>query len=937
MTTARKPEVLVIERGNESRMTDRRSFIAAGLRRLAVRRPVAFVSTAILALALIAGGITVVKFADRSIAEADARLEHHAEALSADLGNLFLDASRDLRLARLNSTFDGALASAGITAREQGLIEGAITYVGERYHVDEICLIRPNGAETARWNGGTVAPLGSLSADESGNPFFKPAMSLGDDAVFVTQPYVSPDSHRWVYGFATPIVLATGVRAGVLHFEIPIQRLVDLVTSDPFDDGGSTMVVDRAGRMLVDPAAPLSMAATVDANASLPLIASTQSSGLRDVLAAAIADPAGSAMVSFDDARGAQRVAYRSVPGTDLVVLSVSPFASLYADVARTRLNLVVTVGPLILLIVLVTIWFGNRLSRTNRRLAAASRASSELASIVHSADDAILSVEPDGRVATWNAGAEAMYGLVEREAVGERLDILFAPNQGEEVPRLLEAVMAGAAVERHDAVHRRADGSLLTVSMTVSPISDDSGVVIGASVIARDVSDRKQLEEELARQALHDSLTGLPNRVLFHDRLRQSLHRVRRQAPATGRHAVLFVDLDDFKRINDTLGHRIGDELLVAVAARLRDAIRSVDTAARLGGDEFTVLLENVGDEADADRAADRILDELRRPFELDGHQIVVSASIGIAFGDAGTDDPDDLLRCADTALYEAKARGKGRHETYHSTMNVRAWHRLELEGELRLAIVRGELRVHYQPIVELDGGRIVEIEALVRWQHPTRGLIGPAEFIPVAEQTGQIRAIGEFVLDTACRQLLDCQRRVPHAAELVVSVNISPRDLVRPGFADDVWATLNRHGLSGNRLKLEITEGTTLDSEAAGDALRSLQEHGIRVSIDDFGTGYSSLGYFRHLPINGLKIDRAFVDGLGLEREDTAIVTAAIAFGQALDVEVIGEGIETELQLTRLRELGCRLGQGFLFSRPVPGSDLVAQIERGRRTSAA
>jgi diguanylate cyclase (GGDEF)-like protein len=474
-------------------------------------------------------------------------------------------------------------------------------------------------------------------------------------------------------------------------------------------------------------------------------------------------------------------------------------------------------------------------------------------------------------------------------------------------------------------------------VSITVSPISDDAGAVIGASVIARDVSDRKQLEEELARQALHDSLTGLPNRVLFHDRLRQSLHRVRRFDPATGRHAVLFVDLDDFKRINDTLGHRIGDELLVAVAARLRDAIRAVDTAARLGGDEFTVLLENVADVADAHRAAERILDELRRPFELDGHQIVVSASIGIAFGDAGTDDPDEVLRCADTALYEAKAHGKGRHETYQNTMNIKVWHRLELESELRLAILRGELVVHYQPIVELDGGRIVEIEALVRWQHPTRGLIGPAEFIPIAEQTGQIRAIGELVLDAACRQLVDWQRRVPRAAALVVSVNVSPREFIRPRFAEEVAATLNRHGLSGRRLKLEITEGTTLDSEAAVDALRALQAQGIRVSIDDFGTGYSSLGYFRHLPINGLKIDRAFVDGLGLEREDTAIVTAAIAFGRALDVEVTGEGIETELQLTRLRELGCRLGQGFLFSRPVPGPDVVAQLERDQRTSAA
>jgi EAL domain-containing protein (putative c-di-GMP-specific phosphodiesterase class I) len=268
---------------------------------------------------------------------------------------------------------------------------------------------------------------------------------------------------------------------------------------------------------------------------------------------------------------------------------------------------------------------------------------------------------------------------------------------------------------------------------------------------------------------------------------------------------------------------------------------------------------------------------------------------------------------------------------------MNLRAWRRLELESELRVAITRDELAVHYQPIVDLETGQVVEVEALVRWNHPTRGVIPPADFVPLAEQTGLIVAIGEFVIDTACRQLVEWQQQMPAATDLVLSVNASPRELARPGFADGVAAILARYGLAGSRLKLEITETATLEGEPAIEAIRALQAHGIRVWIDDFGTGYSALGYFRNLPIDGLKIDRAFVDGLGREREDTAIVTAAIAFGRALDVDVVGEGIETADQMAQLRELGCRLGQGFLFSRPVPARQLAKLLGKARATDAA
>jgi diguanylate cyclase (GGDEF)-like protein/PAS domain S-box-containing protein len=933
----------VFEPGDGSRL-GRRKWSGARLLSLGVRRPVVVVSTAIAALALVAGGITVFQFGEQNRREADDRLSQHAEVTAANIASLFSTASRDLRLARLNSTYDTALgnAAAQLTSDQRRLIEGSIAYVGDRYHVDEICLIRSSGVETARWNGGQVAGVDDLSPDESGNPFFKPAISLPPDTVFVTDPYVSPDSRRWVYGFATPIVLTDGERAGVLHFEIPVQRLVDELGAQSFGSKGYSVLIDRAGRLLSHPdlakfRADAGLSSDV-ATAPFPSAATAGSSGWQSVVSHALADTSSTAMTTFADVHGDARVAYRSVPGTDLLVLTVSPNSELYADVDRSRLNLILTVGPLVLLMVVISAWFARRLQGSNYRLAAASRASSQLAAIVESADDAILSIEPDGRIATWNEGAQAMYGLGSREIIGERLDALFPAGQGADLPPVLEAVLSGERVERFETIHQRADGTTFDVWLTFSPIRDHTAQTSAVSVVARDISAQKRLEAELAHQALHDSLTGLPNRALFRDRLTHSLNRrVRTGRTASGRHAVLFVDLDDFKVINDTLGHKIGDELLVAVAARLREALRAADTAARLGGDEFTVLLENIDSEADAQRAADRILEELHKPFDLEGHQIVLSASIGIAFGDSGTSDPDDLLRAADTALYEAKGQGKGRHETYHQTMNVRAWRRLELESELRQAIARDEFEVHYQPIVDLETGIAVEVEALVRWRHPSRGLIPPAEFIPLAEQTGLIVPIGEFVLRTATAQLVEWQQQLPVAAGLIVSVNVSPRELVRPGFADGVAEALASHGLPGTRLKLEITESATLEGEAAIEALRALQAHGIRVSIDDFGTGYSSLGYFRDLPLDGLKIDRAFVDGLGQEREDTAIVTAAIAFGRALDVEVTGEGIETPEQLARLRELGCRLGQGYLFSRPVPARQLAKLLARHRVTDAA
>jgi diguanylate cyclase (GGDEF)-like protein len=410
-------------------------------------------------------------------------------------------------------------------------------------------------------------------------------------------------------------------------------------------------------------------------------------------------------------------------------------------------------------------------------------------------------------------------------------------------------------------------------------------------------------------------------------------------------RTGVLFIDLDDFKVINDTLGHRIGDALLVSVGSRITGAIRPGDTAARLGGDEFTVLLESLTDAGEARLVADRILAALAAPFQLEGHDVIVGASIGIVLGDANVGEPDDLLRSADTALYAAKGNGKGRHATFEPSMNTRAWQRLELEGDLRRAIQEQELVVHYQPIVELASGVVTELEALVRWQHPERGLVGPNDFIPLAEQTGLIVPIGQIVLTTACRDLARWRASRPEFSAVGVSVNMSPRELLRGELVGDVIKALGMAGLRPDALRIEITEGLQLEDPGAIERLADLRKIGIRVSIDDFGTGYSSLASFRRLPIDGLKIDRSFVSALGVEREETAIVSAAVLFASALGIGATGEGIETTEQWQALRDLGCQFGQGYLLGRPAPAESIASMSvtlplpgrRKGLRSSAA
>jgi diguanylate cyclase (GGDEF)-like protein/PAS domain S-box-containing protein len=473
-----------------------------------------------------------------------------------------------------------------------------------------------------------------------------------------------------------------------------------------------------------------------------------------------------------------------------------------------------------------------------------------------------------------------------------------------------------------------RADGEVIWIRDEMTVVRGETGdappLFYGVFL---DVSDRKRMEAELERLALYDSLTGLPNRALFNDRLLQTIERRgRRQATA-----VYFLDVDRFKRINDSLGHTAGDEVLRELAARIQRTLRPEDTVARFGGDEFTVLCESVGGVLEAVGVADRLQREIALPLRAGGADLRLTVSIGIALAEPGEDvGPSRLLEDADAAMYRAKERGGDRTELFDMAMRERAVEALSIEQELQRALERGELRLFYQPLVSLDAGDIVGAEALIRWEHPDRGLLAPEKFLSVAEESGLIVQMGAWAVGEACRRLRDWDRRNGADPSFGLAVNLSARELTHPDVVTTVLSAVRRSALDPSRLTIEVTEGTAMaDRDSGFRALRELSEAGVRIAIDDFGTGYSSLDHLREMPADILKIDRSFVAGMAANSPDSALVAAAIAMGRALEMEVVAEGIETAEQAADLRELGCPLGQGYLFARPLPPEEIDSLLE--------
>jgi len=468
-----------------------------------------------------------------------------------------------------------------------------------------------------------------------------------------------------------------------------------------------------------------------------------------------------------------------------------------------------------------------------------------------------------------------------------------------------------------------RKDGRVVWTEQRNKPLYDEQGNLVAIEGIARDITERKALQEQLEHQAFHDILTALPNRHLFMDRLGQTLRRTERRHER--KVALLFMDLDNFKIVNDSLGHELGDKLLVAVVERLRSSLRPEDTLSRFGGDEFTVLIEDVASPEDAVRVAERIVEDLREPFVIEERELFVRASIGIALGDASTKSEVDLLRNADMAMYRAKEDAAD-YRMFDPGMYERTRERLELENDLRRALEKEEFRVHYQPKFRLgQPDRIEGVEALIRWEHPQRGFMLPDEFIPIAEATGLIIPIGMRVMKEACHQAKEWQEHHPSEPPLSVCVNLSARQVRHPGLLQDVSAALRESGLEPGSLTLEITEGTLLkDTKLLETIFGELKALGVRLAIDDFGKEYSSLSYLKRLPVDVLKIDGSFVGSLGEDPTNTTIVEAVIKLAHSLDLEVTGEWVESAEQLVYLRRMGCDNVQGYFLAKPQPSEEV-------------
>jgi diguanylate cyclase (GGDEF)-like protein/PAS domain S-box-containing protein len=467
-----------------------------------------------------------------------------------------------------------------------------------------------------------------------------------------------------------------------------------------------------------------------------------------------------------------------------------------------------------------------------------------------------------------------------------------------------------------HRLMHRDGDYRwMLSRGMTVH---DADGRVVRMAGSLTDITERKLAEERLIHDALHDSLTGLPNRALFMDRLSHALERARRHAEFS--FAVIFIDLDKFKLVNDSFGHAAGDRLLADAAGRLRASLRGGDTVARLGGDEFTVLVEDLDGAGDAERAAQRIQEQFARPFDLDGHEVFASASLGLALSEFGYDRPEDILRDANTAMHRAKSEGRARFRVFDSSMSTHAAALLRLENDLRRAVERREFAVCYQPILALDTGRVAGLEALVRWRHPRRGLLTPEEFIAAAEESGAIIDIDRWVLGEACLRVREWRRRFPCEPPLSVSVNLSAKQFARPDLVGCVERALREAGVGPDALKLEITESALMGrEEPVAETLVRLSALGVEIYLDDFGTGYSSLSYLHRFHIDVLKIDREFVGRIGAGGGRSEIARAVVTMAHSLGMKVVAEGVETHAQRTALESMGCEYAQGLLFSRPI------------------
>jgi len=549
--------------------------------------------------------------------------------------------------------------------------------------------------------------------------------------------------------------------------------------------------------------------------------------------------------------------------------------------------------------------------------------------SIVESASEGVIVIDDHGAIETFNRGAQRIFGYSPEEIIGQKIKLLIPSSRHEDPDEMLGGIlnMGERKMSGIDRVveGRRKNGSVFPLELSVNEVQFGGRRLFTG--VLRDITDRKQTEERLKYLAHYDAVTGLPNRVLFMDRLNQALARFPWHSRGA---AVAFLDLDRFKPINDSLGHEAGDALLKEVGARLTNCLRTGDTVGRMGGDEFTILLADLAQPDDVMGICQHIITALSAPFVISGRELFVSASIGVSVFPVDGRDSDTLLKNADAAMYRAKEQGRNNCQLYSPEMNAKASAQLEMQFSLRQALERKQLLLHYQPVVDLQTERIVGMEALIRWQHPDKGLIYPADFIPMAEETGLITPIGEWVLREACWQLKAWQANGLPIDR--VSVNLSARQFQQPTLVRMLKEIINDTGVVPYALELELTESLMQHQDKSIRILEELHALGIQIAIDDFGTGYSSMNYLKQLPIQRLKIDRSFVNEITRDPADAAIVTAVITLAHSLRLKVVAEGVETQPQFDLLRSLQCDEMQGYVFSKPLSAGDATARLATSR-----
>ena len=534
----------------------------------------------------------------------------------------------------------------------------------------------------------------------------------------------------------------------------------------------------------------------------------------------------------------------------------------------------------------------------------------------------AMIEWDPDFKVRAWNQAATETFGYSKEDALGHHVTELITPSMNVSLMNELWHRLLTTKETSHNAHENITQtGDRILCEWRHTPLLDERHEVVGITSMAQDITEKQEIEQRLIHNAFHDSLTGLPNRSLFMRKLETAVQKYRSYKTTDKICGVFFIDLDGFKFINDSLGHSIGDSLLVEVAARLEQCIRDSDLIARLGGDEFAILLDHMKSPDAVMVIAERMRQDLTKPFNLHGHEVFTGVSIGIALMQPDIASGEVLLRNADTAMYRAKEAGKSCHRVFTPDMYAKAVSRLEMESDLRKALERNEFELHYQPILSLRSRLLSGFEALVRWQHPEKGLISPAEFIPIAEETGFIKALGQWVLEEACRQTRQWHDQFPAKYPLIISVNLSAKQFSQPTLTEKIRQTLYDTDLPPHCLKLEITESVLMGhANSATAMIDELKELGVQFAIDDFGTGYSSLGYLHRFSVDTLKIDRSFIRSLDTDVEKIELVRTILSLAWNLGMDVVAEGIETKKHLAQLRLLKCDYGQGYFFAKPLP-----------------